>query len=168
MLAPWSFRAEFWSGVLERSIGVEPDFGIGKSRMECSCDVCVCNCSIPITRLHKTWPHTHTSQLHSILLVPLQNLTPLLYNTPLQDSTLWNTQFYEQRASTFTTPKFDSTPLQYSTPKLCSKTPLHRIHDFMSKEQVLLPLQNLTPLHSNTPLQNSAPRLPLHRIHGAN
>ena len=31
--------------------------------------------------------HTHISQLHSILLLPLQNLTPLHSNTPLQNST---------------------------------------------------------------------------------
>ena len=35
----WSLGAEFWSGVIEWS-GVR--FWRGKSRMKCSCDVCVC------------------------------------------------------------------------------------------------------------------------------
>ena len=34
----WSLRAEFWSRVLEWS---GDRFWSGKSRMECSCDVCV-------------------------------------------------------------------------------------------------------------------------------
>ena len=55
------------------------------------------------------------------------------------------TRFYEQRESTFATPKYDSTPmLHYSTCSLLIKSCIlwsGVFWDFKSKEQVLLPVE---------------------------
>ena len=109
---------EFWSGVLEWS-----QIWSGKSRMECSYDLCVCYCLITISRLHKTWPHTHISQLHSILLWPLQNLTPFQYSAPglhfIEYTILWakNKYFCHSKIWLLSTPILHSkTPFKDSTP----------------------------------------------------
>ena len=76
------YGVEYWSGV-------ESDFGVAK--LEWSAVVmCVCVCVWPSFMLYcnSDGSVTHTSQLHSILLLQLQNLTPLVCSkTPLQDST---------------------------------------------------------------------------------
>ena len=40
---------------------------------------------------------------------------------------LYPVKYYDERARTFANSIFDSIPIQYSTPKLRSKTPFHRI-----------------------------------------
>ena len=71
-----------WSGVLERSIGVESDFRVTK--VEWSAIVmCVCVAKFYLLSYNSDGSVTLTSQLHSILLLPLQNLTPLCSKTPL-------------------------------------------------------------------------------------
>ena len=87
--------------------------------MEFSCDVCMCVCVFLINHLQDY--------------------------LKLGDTHHNCTRFYEQRASTFATPKYDSTPmLHYSTCSLLIKLCIlwsEVFEDFMSKEQVLLPVE---------------------------
>ena len=73
----WSLGAEYWSGV-------ESDFRVAKVEWSAVVMyVCVCVTDPLLLQEYIKLGHSHTSQLHSILLLPLQNLTSLHSKTSL-------------------------------------------------------------------------------------
>ena len=150
----WMALCILWSGVLEQSFGVEYWSWVVMSELTAKSHKDLD--FVTLFRLvHKNYvllgiifydekcKDIHHSKLWlcSTPVYPLQNRFArairqlpfwLLLVKPITHSclTLLNVLLYflVKRTRTFTTPKLDTTPLQYSTPKLRSKTPLYRIH----------------------------------------
>ena len=122
-----------WSRVLEWS-GVR--IWSGKSRIECSCYVCVCVTDPSLLQYNIKLGHTHKSRMEcscDVCVCVWPSFMLACYSdgshTHTRTRTRTHTHTHTHRAalhSTFATPKSDSTPLQYST------TPLHRIHGTLS------------------------------------
>ena len=79
----WSLGAEFWSGVLEWS---QVKFWSGKGTFSLLIKSCILWSGVLESSGVRIWSGKSrmecTSQLHFILLLPLQNLTPLQYSAP--------------------------------------------------------------------------------------